>query len=271
MRSPFIRNWVPTRLREIANKALGATIVYKGPYPDWEGAQRATTGYDADFILRRVHNATQRVFAGDADYEQDGSAMSGIPAPGHALPALLLAAALDGGRLSVLDFGGGLGSHFLRWRSSLAPLPDLHWTIVEQAHFAVVGRRLFADLPVVTFVEDVPAAADARPNAVLLSSVLQYLPDPFDAFDRLIALAPRVLVIDRTPLLDAGSALILSQHVPRQLGRASYPIRVLSRSAIEDRLQPRYMALSQFESSDTPIRVGAAVARFGGSAWIRRA
>src|SRR5258708_5842918 len=106
-----LRQLVPPAARRLANRLAGALITYRGPHADWEAAKAATAGYDHAEILERVVDATRQVLRGEADYEQDGVPMHGMPTASHALESLLMVAALDGGRLSVLDFGGGLGSH----------------------------------------------------------------------------------------------------------------------------------------------------------------
>jgi putative methyltransferase (TIGR04325 family) len=264
-----IRSWLPPVARRWANRLLGALTVYRGPYANWAQAQAATGGYQREDILARVKRATQCVLRGEADYEQDGFAMCGAIPASRALEALLLVAALDGGRLSVLDFGGGLGSHFLRWREWLTRIPDLHWCVVEQPHFAAAGEELFADERWLSFAESVANASAHAPNAVLASSVLHYLPDPLATLDEIVALGARGIVIDRTPFSD-GEARILSQHVPKSLGRASYPLWLLPREAVHARLRERYELFVEFAASDAPLHSGKIHAGYLGSIWLRR-
>lgn len=265
-----VRNWLPPIARRWGNRLLGASIVYRGPYADWAQAQVATCGYQQDDILARVRQATQRVLRGEADYEQDGIAMNRSPPASQALQALLLIAALDIGRLSVLDFGGGLGSHFLRWRAWLARIPKLHWCIVEQPHFVAVGKELFACEHALSFAEFVLQANAQTPNVVLASSVLHYLPDPLATLDELIALDARGIVIDRMPFSEGGEPRIFSQHVPRSLGRASYPLWLLPRETVHARLRGRYALMAEFATDDAPLRAGRIRGEYRGSVWLRR-
>ena len=258
-------------MRSLANRLLGALTVYRGPYPDWAHAQAATGGYQQQDILARVRLATERVLRGEANYEQDGFAMRGSVPASHALDALLTIAAGDGGRLSVLDFGGGLGSHFLRWRAWLKQIPNLHWCVVEQPHFVAAGREVFAGEDRLSFAATIEQARANAPNAALASSVLHYLPDPLAALDEMIALDARGIVIDRTPFHDGDAACILSQHVPKSLGRASYPLRLLPREAVHARLRDRYELLLEFPAIDPPVRCGRLRGEHRGSVWLRRA
>ena len=269
MSHPFVNRWVPPGMRQIVNRMAGAEIRYRGPYADWNQACAASRGYDQDDILGRVLAASRRVLEGEAVYEKDGVAMSSAPPPSHALAALLMAASLDA-RLSVVDFGGSLGSHFLQWRRFLAPLPHVDWCVVEQRHFVEAGNALFTNVPEVVFHDDVAATRPKAPNAVLASGVLQFLEDPMAILDELLALSPRMVIIDRTPFVDDGPGHAMTQHVPRTLGTASYPLRILSRSLLASRLGRTHDLLLEFPTPDAPIVARGFVAEYGGSLWLRR-
>jgi putative methyltransferase (TIGR04325 family) len=269
MANAFVENLCPPALRRLLNRMLGAQTRYRGPFSDWNSAAAATGGYDEGAILERVADATRRVLQGEAGYEQDGKLRLGIAPPSHALSALLLAAARDGGRLSVVDFGGGLGSHFLRWRPMLRQLTDLHWCVVEQPAFVEAGARIFDGVSDIAFVDAIDAAGNRAPNAVFASGVLQYLPEPYAYLDRLISLGADIFVLDRTPFAREGADRILTQHVPPSLGRASYPLRMFGRDAIESRLRSRYRCALEFDSGDAPIELPDGGADYVGQVWIR--
>jgi len=264
-----LREWVPAPLRHGANALLGANLVFKGPYRDFEEAAAKTRGYDDPSILARVEAATRQVLAGAARFEQDGRAFAIEPPPSHALSALLLAAARTGGKLSVLDFGGGLASHYLRWRPLLAGLPELHWCVVEQPGYVAAGRALHAADPRVAFEESIAGALAHRPNAVLASSVLQYLPRPDEVLGALAEVGADVLVIDRYPRREAGATVALTQHVPRQQGGASYALHAFAPDHLARALSPRYRCLLEFPGADAPLRAGAVRAGYIGSVWAR--
>lgn len=255
-------------MRSAFNRAIGAQIGYRGPFASWDEARDASMGYDQDAILERIVGATQRVLHGEARYEQDGIAFIADPPPSHALSALMLAAGRSQGRLSVLDFGGGLASHYLRWRPLLEALPHLSWSIVEQPGYVVAGNRLFAGDPTISFHERIANCASI-PNAILASSVLQYLPDPHAVLQELARLGSDVIVLDRTLYSEDGRECISTQIVPRQLGKASYPVWFLSRDSIHAELHRDYKLLAEFEADDQPARLGSRVARCLGSIWVR--
>lgn len=267
MPNKFASSWLPPILRAALNRAIGASIVYRGPFASWHEARASTSGYDEGAILRRISDATQHVLRGEARYEQDGKVFHGEPPASHALAGVMLAAGRTQGRLSVLDFGGGLGSHFLRWHPILERLPSLQWAIVEQAGFAAEGKRLFASEPSISFHESVAQVA-SRPNVALASSVLQYLPDPYAVLRELATSGAETIVLDR--MLYGNIETILAQFVPASLGKASYPIWVLSREKIHDLLENAYELVTEFDANDRPLRVSGVHATHHGSIWLRR-
>jgi putative methyltransferase (TIGR04325 family) len=262
-----VREWLPPVLRRLGNRLLGAEQIYHGPYPDWASARADADGYDRPDILERVRGATEDVLRGEAAYEQDGMTFAEAATPGPALAALLMAAAIDG-RLSVLDLGGALASHYLRWRPWLVPLPSLQWQVVEQPHFVEAGRMLFAgsNHPL-HFHERVDGGVGA--NAVLASSVLQYLPDPMAMLASLVETGARVLVVDRTPFSRDDGEHFLVQQVPRRIYPARYPLRSLSRPRVEALLSGRYRKLLDYATSDAAIGTGTG-ADFRGMVWLRK-
>lgn len=270
MAREWINRWTPPAVRRAANGLLGASIRYRGPYPDLAQARQRTTGYGEAGILSKVEAATREVLAGNARYEQDGRAFT-KPAPADpAMAGLLLGVARGEGRLSVLDFGGSLGSHYLRWSHVLSQLDDLQWCVVEQPHFVEAGRQLHAHDERLHFESDLAAASRHRPNLVLASGVLQFMDSPYATLASLAEIRAEVLIIDRTPFCVDGEHRFYSQHVPRQLQRASYPLQALSREAFEHVLLPSYALAFEYLTADEPIDVRRTRAIYRGSVWLLR-
>src|SRR5205823_2837625 len=101
--------------------------------------------------------------------------------------AALLRASVRKGSLSVLDFGGALGSSYFQCRKFLSPLRHLRWSVVEQAAQVACGRADFSNDELV-FYESVEACLKQEtPDLLVLSSVLQYLPDPHKTLSELLS------------------------------------------------------------------------------------
>ena len=170
----IFREYVPPVLLRWWRERNG--VRYAGDFPDWKSAEQMGSGYQAADILEKVADATRQVLAGNAVFERD-SRLFFQEEPNYPLAAcLLLAAAREEGKLRVVDFDGSRGSVFFHNRCMLE-LKELVWNIVEQPHFVDCGKRL--PMPeCIRFHRDFRTAlSECRPNVILFSSVLQYLPD----------------------------------------------------------------------------------------------
>jgi putative methyltransferase (TIGR04325 family) len=164
-----------------------------------------------------------KVKEGKAIYERDSILFDKIEYSWPLLSGILLAATVDKGRLSVLDFGGSLGSTYFQNRKFLSFIGDLSWNIMEQPHFVETGRLYFQN-EILHFYYDVEECVKKEnPNVLILSSVLQYLEKPYDILDKLLSFNFPFIIIDRTPFHYKGYDRITIQRVPRRIYNASYP------------------------------------------------
>ena len=239
----------PLVVAELRRFSRGASQ-FSGDYRSWAEAQAAATGYDADLILQRVAAATRQVLAGHAAYERDSVLFAEPAHPYPVLAALLRTAALNQGRLNVIDYGGSLGSTYRQCRAFLGDLPALRWCVVEQPHFAAAGSREFSTSEL-TFADSLAAVAWwGEPCLVLLSSVLQYLELPGQLLDDLARSQAMAIVIDRTPLSAAAQDRLCVQTVPRSIYSASYPCWILSRQALLERQSRHWSLVSEFSCDE---------------------
>jgi putative methyltransferase (TIGR04325 family) len=264
--SERIRRWVPPALWDGLSGSRGR-IQYAGNFPDWAGAARASRGYAAEVILEKATRAMSAVRSGEAAYERDTVLFDRIEHSYPLLAALLYAASRAGNRLHVLDFGGALGSTYIQNRQFLGHLGALRWSIVEQPSFAATGRRLFEDEHLRFFDTLEAATAAAKPDIVLLCSVLQYLPEPFALIARIRELAPAVVAIERTLVLEQAPTRLTVQTVPPSVYDASYPCWIFNRSALVDAFADGYRKLYDFRSfAGSAVDLGDAQATYGG--WV---
>ncbi len=226
---------------------------FRGEFARWEDAAALAGSYGAPAILERVVAASREVRDGAAAYERDGWAFT-EPRLNAPLVAALARTAPSARRLRVLDFGGALGSLYWQHRGVVRD-GSLDWRVVEQPHYVSLGRSEFQG-ETLTFWPDVVAACQAwRPDLVVLSSVLQYLPEPWALLDTILALDAEWLFFDRLPLLETGTDRLTIEHVPPDLGGGSYPAWFLGETRFLATLQPRYATLDRFRSlleGDTP-------------------
>lgn len=265
--SPALR-LVPPALAELGRHWLGRGVTFSGEFGSWAEARARCSGYDDAAILGRVLAATRAVREGRAAFERDAALFDSPQPPFPLLTMLLWAALRAGGVLNVLDFGGALGSSYFQCRPFLGALTRLSWTVVEQPRFVEAGRREIADGPLAFHPTLEEAWAASPPDLVLLSGVLQYVPDPEAVLARIVEREPAYIVIDRTPLNEADRDLVAVQHVPESMGRASYPVRLFSRGALLGSIEQRYRRVAEFDAVDGVIGVGRHRSRFKGYGYL---
>lgn len=196
---------------------------WSGKYSSWSEAQNASIGYDAQHILDTVKNSLMKVKCGEAVYERDSVLFDEIQFNWPLLSGLMYAAGKSNGRLHVMDFGGSLGSTYFQNRGYLEKIDDLKWSIVEQAHFVDAGKKDF-ETETLKFYSDINhCISDTKPNVLLLSSVVQYIEDPYSLLEILLNSDFDLIILDRTPFVKKGSDTIKLQRVDPSIYDASYP------------------------------------------------
>ena len=123
---------------------------------------------------------------------------------------------------------------------------------MEQKHFVVAGKKSIQDKYLSFFETIDDCVQDITPNAILLSSVLQYLSDPGKIIDTLIKIGSDVILIDRTIVNSTSVNKIFIQHVPPTIYSASYPCYSLSESWLLNRFGKTYDMTLDFTSLDFP-------------------
>jgi putative methyltransferase (TIGR04325 family) len=225
-------NFLKLFKKNIWNQKRTEKVGFFGDYSTWQQAKMEAGGYEAPTILEKTKAAMREILAGRAKFERDSVLLPKEEYPWPLISCLLFTAASNRGRLSVLDFGGALGSSYYQCRPFLENVPELTWAVVEQGHYVEAGRFEFSQRPVSFYGNPTEAVLGAQPNLLLLSSVLPYLPDPWACLGELLALNIRHMVIDRLPFLETDRDRLTVQIVPREIYPASYPAWFFSRSRL---------------------------------------
>lgn len=223
-------------------------VRWSRPISSWEAAAACSAGYESEDILRRVVEATNLVRSGVAAYEQDGKVFYDEVADQPILAALLRSAALNNGRLSVLDFGGSLGSLYWRYRHWFDGIV-VEWSVVEQAKFVEAGKAAFESRELKFYESIETSLANVQPSVLILSAVLPYLEKPHDILKQIEGLSFQMVLIDRTGVQSGGDVLTV-QTAPRSLGGKSYPCWFLDEDALKAYFEPRYRLLFSGATTD---------------------
>lgn len=135
--------------------------------------------------------------------------------------------------ISVLDFGGSLGSSY-RQNKPFLRNTSIQWGVIEQKHFVEIGRNEFED-GTLKFFETIHECVSAiHPNFVLISGTLQYMEHPYQVLESILELKIPYILVDRTMARSDQSDEIAVQHVPEQIYKASYPLWFLNANRIEE-------------------------------------
>ena len=243
----------------------GRGLAFEGDYSTWAEAEKAAGGYDLPAILERVREAALKVKRGEAVFERDSVCFYREEYRWPTLSCLLRIAAMNGGCLRVLDFGGSLGSFWFQHRKLLGGLREVRWAVVEQPHYVECGREEFQD-DILSFhasVED--CLRDGPVDVILLSSALQYLPEPYGWLERFADSGVRWLLLDRTPFIEQDRDRLTVQHVPPSIYPASYPAWFFSRQRFAEAVERAgYREILRFDAMDD---VG--IGKFEG-VWLER-
>ena len=122
---------------------------------------------------------------------------------------VLLCAAHRQRRVSLLDWGGGLGEFCLLAREILPPDVELDYHTKEVPAQLEIARRT---VPEATLYDDDEQFAGRRFDLVLASGALQYVEDWRGVLARLAAATGRLLFITRLPVVLAGPSFVMLQR-----------------------------------------------------------
>jgi putative methyltransferase (TIGR04325 family) len=242
---------MPPLLWNYARRSLGALvgIQFCGHFKSWSDAVKASSGYEEEGILNKAVEAVRKVRNGEMAFERDG-----VPFPEmqHNFPLLwaLTRAAASHGRLHILDFGGALGSSYYQSRQLLRPCSALKWAIVEQPSHVVAGNKEFANSEL-GFYDSIESAFEKNDyDVLLLSGVIQYLPDPLNFLSQVLDRGISTIIVDRTPFMENGISRLTVQYVPRTIYRASYPAWFLSEKEVLSKFEKQYETIASWPALD---------------------
>lgn len=224
----------------------------------WDRAQKLCSGYDAELILEKCKNSLLKVKNGEAEYERDSVVFEKIQYSWPMLSALLLASSCGDGKLDIIDFGGSLGSSYFQNRNFLGHLKKVNWNIVEQDNFVKCGQEYFQD-DILKFYSDIDSCLkENNPNIILLSSVIQYLQNPYEMLHKIIDYGFDFIIIDRTTFNSKDEDILTIQKVPPEIYQASYPCWIFNKEKIIKVLAEKYCLMecfSDFCGSESSIRI----------------
>lgn len=269
----LIKDFIPPILLKAINKIRRSKYGWKGNYATWDAAKQQATGYDSEDILNKVKNSLLKVKNGDAVYERDSVIFDEIQYSWQLLTGLMLAAAKNNGKLSVLDFGGSLGSTYFQNKKFLDLFTKISWNIVEQKNFVDCGKKQFENEQLHFYYDIASCMAEQQPNVLVLSSVLQYLENPYQFLDQLIKYNFKFILIDLTAISFKKERLTV-QHINPLIYRAKYPCWILDYNKINAIFEKNnYCLIEHFEPLNNYqiMEKGQAIGQYRGEIRMKNA
>ena len=242
---------------------------HTGP-PDWEylpggwpPRDAGSVGWDADSIVA-TQTARWPAFARSVNapapfglsneavgpVERDYATHNTILTFGY----VLARSAVGRDRLSMLDWGGGVG-HYGVYAKALLPEVPIEYHCHDLARFVVAGRRL---LPDATFHDTAESALARRYDLVLASSSVHYSKDWRVTLAGLAGATGRYLYVTRQPFVETAPSFVVVQRPHRYGYLTEYPGWFLNRgeflaAAVENGLE----LLREFLIDERPFVAGA--------------
>lgn len=204
----------------------------RGDHASWHDAQRAAETLGGAAPVERVIDAARAVRRGRGAWDRDGVVFERPSVHEPLFDSLRRIAAAERGRLVLVDFGGGLGSTWWQHRDALSAAGFTEWRVVELPALAAAGRREFAGGGLSFYELLDEAFEDGRPAAVLFSSVLQYLPLPYEVLGDVLKRRVPHVILDRVGYVRGNRDKLVVQHTPPTLGGGASPCWLFSRTAL---------------------------------------
>jgi len=240
--------------------------------PEWEfvpeGWSRPATGWDVDAVVAAYREkwpsyvealrepnplgVYHEVVAGSGVEAHDREAHNMLVSYAY----VLARAARGRDRLSILDWGGGLG-HYLALGRTVLPDVELDYHCRELPKVAAAGRELHPDA---SFHDD-DSCLDRRYDLVLASSSLQYSEDWRGTLRALARAAGSYLYVTRVPLALRSPSFVVLQRAHRYGYDTEYVGWVLSRdellgeaAAAALRLVREFLLFGEIDAEGAPER-----------------
>ncbi len=248
----MINNNIKTLIKKMIRRNFPGIVKsnygWDGSFSCWEDAEKECVGYNSDIILSKVKDALLKVKNGEAVYERDSVLFNKISYSWPLIANLMWIAAQNSNKLNIIDFGGSLGTTYFQNRFFLQTLDELSWNIIEQKKFVDVGKLYFEDENLKFFYNIEDCLKKNNAELILLSSVLQYLSNPYDFLKNIISYNFKYIIFDRTAFIYSGDDRITVQKVPPEIYSASYPAWFFNIEKFIQFFEGEYELICDFEA-----------------------
>ncbi len=215
-------------------------------FNSFEAVKKISAGYDSDVILQKCSASLQKVKSGIAVYERDSVLFDEVQYSYPLLSSLLWVASQNNNTLSIIDFGGSLGSSYYQNRFFLSHLKKFEWSVVEQEQFVTEGKKIFEDDILKFYYSIDESLSQRKADMIVFSSVIQYIEKPFDLLNKVIDYKFKYILFDISGFIDGKNDIITRQIVPEQIYKADYPCWFFSESKFINYFSSHYDLILNF-------------------------
>jgi putative methyltransferase (TIGR04325 family) len=168
-----LKRITPPILFDIFRRSAPAEL-WAGIYSRYADVPVAGPGFDGEVWINQTKAYTKRMLAASESYGSIPFEVTGE----HMLLPLVAALVCEqsGGRVGILDFGGGLGVGYVYLLSSLVNCGSIDYHVVERERVCEEGARLFEHDKRIRFHPRLPAEL-GQIDILYISSALQYVED----------------------------------------------------------------------------------------------
>jgi putative methyltransferase (TIGR04325 family) len=111
-------------------------------------------------------------------------------------------------KVSILDWGGGVGLYFL-FAKELFPALSIDYVVKDVTQLCAIGREI---VPEITFFDDENAALSRTYDLVFASGSVQYTQDFYALATMLCAIARQSVMITRLPIVEESDDFVVLQR-----------------------------------------------------------
>jgi putative methyltransferase (TIGR04325 family) len=185
--------------------------LWEGIYPHYRDVPIAGQRFDGDTWIGKTRDYTQGILASS---KKQGTIPTEVTGEHMLLPLLAsLVCKESGGKVNVLDFGGGMGIAYVHLMSSLVNCRSIDYHVIEREGICEGGARLFEHDERIHFYPELPAAISDL-DIVYISSALQYVEDYPSLLNRLSAFGAKYFLFVKLSAGDFPTYATAQKNVP---------------------------------------------------------
>jgi putative methyltransferase (TIGR04325 family) len=224
-------------------------VTWVGDYPLWETAVADCLGYDAQEIVDRAFKATLEVIEGRAKFARDGVTFDTAEYNWQLIAIVQRISRRLERPIHIIDFGGAFGDTFLQNKYLIEDCVA-SWRVIEQK--SMVNRAKQMPLVEKLSFSEPDFTYDMNVDLIILSSVLQYLPNFESIINKLKNLNAHAIMVDRTGFVNQGrlTPRITKQAVRPPIYNATYPCHFFVKNEFLALFKP-YLPVAEWNALDS--------------------